>query len=133
MSSVLQILFGHRFCVLTTRENATSVLAYFSLPFRLPGRCFPFRNSTREALLLCEPYFYEYILVFGCGPQVGPFTSRPIMGSIRGEGTPPQTLAVICEKKGVSSISSGCSRKAKEGVQLQSPLSHASVAPPLPP
>ena len=27
----------------------------------------------------------------GCGPQVGPFPSRPIMGSIRGEGTPPPT------------------------------------------
>ena len=25
----------------------------------------------------------------GCGPQVGPFLSRPTMGSIRGEGTPP--------------------------------------------
>ena len=24
-----------------------------------------------------------------CGPQVGPFLSRPTMGSIRGEGTPP--------------------------------------------
>ena len=36
----------------------------------------------------------------GCGPQVGPFLSWPTMGSIRGEGTPPQTLAVIWEKKG---------------------------------
>ena len=31
----------------------------------------------------------------GCGPQVGPFLSWPTKGSIRGEGTPPQTLAVI--------------------------------------
>ena len=33
------------------------------------------------------------MLGVGCGPQVGPFPSRPIMGSIRGEGTlpPPPT------------------------------------------
>ena len=37
--------------------------------------------------------------MLGCGPQVGPFPSRPIMGSIRGEGTPPQFLAVIEERK----------------------------------
>ena len=54
------------------------------------------------------------MLGVGCGPQVGPFPSRPIMGSIRGEGTPPQTLAVIWRKKGVPSLSSGCSRKIKE-------------------
>ena len=61
------------------------------------------------------------MLGVGCGPQVGPFPSRPIMGSIRGEGTPPQTLAVIWRKKGVISLSSGCSRKAGEGVQPSSP------------
>ena len=38
------------------------VLAYFPLPFRLPGGFFPFRDPIREALLLCEPsYFYEYV------------------------------------------------------------------------
>ena len=38
------------------------VLAYFPLPFRLPGRFFPFRDPIREALLLCEPsYFYEHV------------------------------------------------------------------------
>ena len=31
------------------------------------------------------------MLGVGCGPQVGPFLSRPTMGSIRGEGTPPPT------------------------------------------
>ena len=43
------------------------------------------------------------------------------MGSIRGEGTPPQTLAVIWRKKGVPSLSSGCSRKIKEGDQPPPP------------
>ena len=37
-------------------------LAYFPLPFRLPGGFFPFRDPIREALPLCEPsYFYEYV------------------------------------------------------------------------
>ena len=75
------------------------------------------------------------MLGVGCGPQVGPFPSRPIMGSIRGEGTPPQTLSVIWRKKGVISLSSGCSRKAGEGVQPPPPPPpppHAPV-PPLPP
>ena len=35
--------------------------------------------------------FYEHVKLLGCGPQVGPFPSRPNMGSIRGEGTPPPT------------------------------------------
>ena len=39
--------------------------------------------------------FSMIMLGVGCGPQVGPFLSRPTMGSIRGEGTLPQTLAVI--------------------------------------
>ena len=33
------------------------VLAYFSLPFKLPGGFFPFWDPIREALLLCESYF----------------------------------------------------------------------------
>ena len=44
------------------------------------------------------------MLGVGCGPQVGPFPSRPTKGSIRGEGTPPQTLAVIWRKKECSSL-----------------------------
>ena len=83
-----------------------------------------------------NPIFYEYVWVLGCGPQVGPFPSRPILGSIRGEGTPPQTLAVIWEKKRVSSISSGCSRKAGEGQPPSLPLSpppHVSMSLPPPP
>ena len=64
--------------------------------FRPLGGFSPFRDPIREAIFLCEPLnFYEYVLGVGCGPQVGPFLSRPTMGSIRGEGTPPQTLAVI--------------------------------------
>ena len=62
------------------------------------------------------------MLGVGCGPQVGPFPSRPIMGSIRGEGTPPtQTLAIIWRNKGAFSLSSGCSRKIKEGDQPPPP------------
>ena len=65
-------------------------LLIFPLSFRLPIGLSPFRDPIREALLLCEPlYFYEYILALGRGPQVGPFPSQPILGSRRGEGTPP--------------------------------------------
>ena len=71
------------------------VLAYFPLPFKLPGGFFPFRDPIREALSLCEPLFSMSVLDLGCGPQVGPSPSRSILGSIRGEGTSPQTLAVI--------------------------------------
>ena len=70
---------------------------YFPLPllgFRMDPSLFK--------ILLVKPFFfvnlifYEHIRLLGCGQQVGPFPSRPIMGSIRGEGTPPpQTLAVI--------------------------------------
>ena len=35
----------------------------------------------------------------GCGPQVGPFPSRPIMGSIRGEGTPPTNPSHYLKKE----------------------------------
>ena len=93
-----------------------------SFPFRPLGGFSPFRDPIREAIFLCEPLnFYEYVLGVGCGPQVGPFLSRPIMGSIRGEGTPPQTLAVIWRKKRELSLSSGCSRKIKEGDQTPPP------------
>ena len=54
-----------------------------------------FRDPIRKAPSLCGPLFSMIMLGVGCGPQVGPFLSRPTMGSIRGEGTPPQTLAVI--------------------------------------
>ena len=38
------------------------VLAYFPLPFRLSGGYFPFQDPIREALLLCEAfYFYEHV------------------------------------------------------------------------
>ena len=69
----------------------------------------------------------------GCGPHVGPFPSRLIIGSIRGGRDPPPTNpSHHLRKKGVSSISSGCSRKVGEGVQPPSPPPpHASVPPPL--
>ena len=67
------------------------VLAYFPLPFRLPRRFFPFRDPIREDLLFSKLYFHEYVWVLGSKPQVGPFPSRPILGSIRGEGTPHKT------------------------------------------
>ena len=77
--------------------------------------------------------FSMIMLGVGCGPQVGPFLSRPTKGSIRGEGTPPQTLAVIWKKKGSSFISSGCSRKDKEGNQPPPPPPHHHVPPPCSP
>ena len=45
--------------------------------------------------LFVDLYYYDYVRLSGSGPQVGPFPSRPILGSIRGEGTPPQTLSII--------------------------------------
>ena len=109
------------------------VLAYFPLPFRLAGGFVPFRDPIREALSFVNLYFLWVFWVLGCGPQVGPFPSRPIMGSIRGEGTPPQTLAIIWRKKGSPFISSGCSRKDKEGNQPPPPPPHHHVPPPCPP
>ena len=47
-----------------------------------------FRDPIRKAPSLCGPLFSMIMLGVGCGPQVGPFLSRPTMGSIRGEGTP---------------------------------------------
>ena len=44
------------------------------------------------------------MLGVGCGPQVGPFPSRPIMGSIRGEGTPPPTNTSCHLKKERSNL-----------------------------
>ena len=125
---------------LLTRTCLSGSSLISSIPFRLPGGFFPFQDPIREAHPSLWTLFLSMsMLGVGCGPQVGPFPSRPVMGSIRGEGSPPQTLAVIWEKKGVSSISSGCSRKAGEGVQPPSPPPppplHASVSPPrrLPP
>ena len=34
------------------------VLAYFPLPFRLPGGFFPFWDPTREALIICELSYF---------------------------------------------------------------------------
>ena len=74
-------------------KRAFAYLLLSLLGFRVGSS--PFPDPIREALSLCGPLFSMIMLGVGCGPQVGPFLSRPTMGSIRGEGTPPQTLAVI--------------------------------------
>ena len=87
---------------LLTRTCLSGSSFISSLPFRLPDGFFPSRDPIREAHPSLWTLFLSMsMLGVGCGPQVGPFPSRPIMGSIRGEGTPPQTLAVIWRKKGV--------------------------------
>ena len=66
--------------------------------------------------------FYEHVRC-GLWASSGPFPLSAHYGlSKRGrDPPPPQTLAVIWRKKGVLSLSSGCSRKAGEGVQPPSP------------
>ena len=61
-----------------------------------PSRFEP--RSWSPSFVDLYPY-YDYVRLSSCGPQVGPFPSRPILGSIRGEGTPPQPLAIIWERK----------------------------------
>ena len=102
------------------------VLAYFPLPFRLPGGFFPFRDPIREALLLCEPLFLWVCLGFGLWASSGPIPLSTHFGLYKRGRDPPQTLAVIWEKKWVFSLSSGCSQKVGEGVQPP------SLPPPLP-
>ena len=115
---------------LVTRTCLSGSSFISSLPFRLPGGFFPFRDPIYEVHPSLWTLFLSMsMLGVGCGPQVDPFPSRPIMGSIRGEGIPPQTLAVIWRKKGVISLSSGCSRKAGEGVQPPSPPPPPLLAP----
>ena len=74
-------------------KRAFAYLLLSLLGFRVGSSLF--RDPIREALSLCRPLFSMIMLGVGCVPQVGPFLSRPTMGSIRGEGTPPQTLAII--------------------------------------
>ena len=84
---------------LLTRTCSSGSSFISSLPFRLLDGFFPFQDPIREASPSLWTLFLSMsMLGVGCGPQVGPFPSRPIMGSIRGEGTPPQTLAVIWRK-----------------------------------
>ena len=68
---------------------------------------------------------------------MGPFSSWPILCSIRGAGTPPPPPTNpphLIKNKGVNSLSSDCSRKVEEGVQpLQPPLAASLPLPPLPP
>ena len=57
----------------------------------------PFRPHSHSPSFVDLYFYYNYVRLEGRGPQVGPFPSRPILGSIRREGTPPppqQTLAV---------------------------------------
>ena len=68
-------------------KRAFAYLILSLLSFRVGS--FLFRDPIREALSLCGPLFSMIMLGVGCGPQVGPFLSRPTIGFIRGEGTPP--------------------------------------------
>ena len=65
------------------------VLAYLLLSllgFRVGSSLFSGPHSLSPSL--CGPFYFSMIMLgVGCGPQVGPFPSRPTMGSIRGEGT----------------------------------------------
>ena len=88
------------YCELFGPHVFKRVLAYFPLPSRLSSGLFLFW------VLLVKPSLYVDLLIsmsmfmlLGRGPQVSPLPSWPILGSIRGKGTPPQTLAVIWEKK----------------------------------
>ena len=71
--------------------------------------------------------FYEYVRC-GLWASSGPFPLLAHYRLYKRGRDPPQTLAVIWRKKGVISLSNGCSRKAGEGVQPP----HASVPPPPP-
>ena len=77
--------------------------------------------------------------MFRCGlwASSGPFPLSAHYGLYKRGRDPPQTLAVIWRKKGVNSLSSGCSRKIKKGDQPPPPppppLPHNPVLPPCPP
>ena len=82
-------------------DNQTHTRAWIYLPFLVLNFLVP--HVFLRALVYLHLssfvdlyYYYDYVRLSGHGPQVGPFPSRSILGSIRGEGTPsPQTLAVI--------------------------------------
>ena len=78
---------------------------------------------------------------------MGPFPSRPILGSIRGEGTPPQTQAIIWERterppswvtshgrprKETNRRRRCCCCRRRQGHRLLSLLPHPYVPPPPP-
>ena len=80
-SFIMNIICPHVF------KRAFAYLLLALLGFRVGSSLF--RDPIRKAPSLCGPLFSMIMLGVGCGPQVGPFLSRPTMGSIRGEGTPP--------------------------------------------
>ena len=81
-----------------------------------------------KPFLLCEPNFLQVCLGFGLWASNGPFPLSAHFGLYKRRRDPPPNPSRHLTKKGVSSISSGCSRKAGEGVQLPPPP-HASVPP----
>ena len=67
-------------------KRAFAYLLLSLLGFRVGSSLF--RDPIRKAPSLCGPLFSMIMLGVGRGLQVGPFLSRPTMGSIRGEWTP---------------------------------------------
>ena len=69
--------------------SGSSLISLSLLGFRVGSSLFgiPFVKP----FLFVNLYFLWVFYVLGYGPQVGPFPSQPILGSIRGEGTPPPT------------------------------------------
>ena len=65
------------------------VLAYFPLPFRLPGGFFLFRDPIREALSLCKPLFSMSSLGFGLLASSGPFPLLAYYGLYKRGRDPP--------------------------------------------
>ena len=68
-------------------KRAFAYLLLSLLGFRVGSSLF--RDPIRKPFSLWTFFYFSMIMLgVGCGPQVGPFLSRPTMGSIRGEGTP---------------------------------------------
>ena len=89
LSSFFIVNFSARTCL-----SGSSLISLSLLGFRV--------GSSLFGLLFVKPFLFVNLLIsmsmfrlLGCGPQVGHFPSRTILASIRGEGTPPQTLPVI--------------------------------------
>ena len=81
LSSFFIINFSTRTCL-----SGSSLISLSLLGFRL--------GSSLFGMLFMKPFFFVNLismsmLGFGLWPQVGPFPSQPILGTIREEGTPP--------------------------------------------
>ena len=75
------------------------VLAYFSLPLRLPGGFFPFWDLIREALSLCEPLFSISTLGFELWAPSGPFTLSAHYELYKRESEHPPDVSFSCVVK----------------------------------